>query len=168
MNLLSVILVANVNIFHNFFVFVNCLGHTQIFLFVFLKRQSDSKYSPVPPVWACFPWLNWRGLTKDLERPFQLILNLDLWIKVCGPDLKIVQFICTFAWFMEKEMATHSRILPWKIPWTEEPGGLYSPWGQEESDKTERLSTHTNDLRRWGEGGQGWKQFVPEIFRILR
>ena len=35
MNLLSVILVANVNIFHNFFVFVNCLGHTQIFLFVF-------------------------------------------------------------------------------------------------------------------------------------
>ena len=89
MNLLSVILVANVNIFHNFFVFVNCLGHTQIFLFVFLKRQSDSKYSPVPPVWACFPWLNWRGLTKDLERPFQLILNLDLWIKVCGPDLRL-------------------------------------------------------------------------------
>jgi len=26
----------------------------------------------------------------------------------------------------EKEMATHSSILAWKIPWTEEPGGLYS------------------------------------------
>ena len=26
----------------------------------------------------------------------------------------------------EKEMATHSRILAWKIPWTEEPGGLQS------------------------------------------
>ena len=26
----------------------------------------------------------------------------------------------------EKEMATHSSILPWKIPWTEEPGGLQS------------------------------------------
>ena len=25
---------------------------------------------------------------------------------------------------LEKEMATHSRILAWKIPWTEEPGGL--------------------------------------------
>ena len=24
---------------------------------------------------------------------------------------------------LEKEMATHSRILAWKIPWTEEPGG---------------------------------------------
>ena len=29
---------------------------------------------------------------------------------------------------LEKEMATHSSILAWRIPWTEEPGGLYSPW----------------------------------------
>ena len=27
---------------------------------------------------------------------------------------------------MEKEIATHSSILAWKIPWTEEPGGLQS------------------------------------------
>ena len=27
---------------------------------------------------------------------------------------------------VEKEMATHSGILTWKIPWTEEPGGLQS------------------------------------------
>ena len=27
---------------------------------------------------------------------------------------------------LEKEMATHSSILAWKIPWMEEPGGLYS------------------------------------------
>ena len=26
---------------------------------------------------------------------------------------------------MEKGMATHSSILVWKIPWTEEPGGLH-------------------------------------------
>ena len=26
--------------------------------------------------------------------------------------------------FLEKEMATHSSILVWKIPWTEEPGNL--------------------------------------------
>ena len=31
---------------------------------------------------------------------------------------------------MEKEMATHSNILPWKIPWTEEPGGLQSMGSQ--------------------------------------
>ena len=35
---------------------------------------------------------------------------------------------------LEKEMATHSNILVWKIPWTEEPDGLYSPWGLKESE----------------------------------
>ena len=28
-----------------------------------------------------------------------------------------------------EEMATHSSILAWEIPWTKEPGGLYNPWG---------------------------------------
>ena len=27
---------------------------------------------------------------------------------------------------LEKEMATHSNTLAWRIPWTEEPGGLHS------------------------------------------
>ena len=35
-------------------------------------------------------------------------------------------------------MATHSSILAWRIPWTEEPVG-YSPWGHKESDTTEQL-----------------------------
>ena len=39
---------------------------------------------------------------------------------------------------LEEGMATHSSILAWRIPWTEEPGG-YSPWGCKESDTTERL-----------------------------
>jgi len=30
-----------------------------------------------------------------------------------------------------EEMATHYSILAWKVPWTEEPGGLYSPWGHQ-------------------------------------
>ena len=40
---------------------------------------------------------------------------------------------------LEKEMATHSSILVWKIPWTEEPGGLQS-MGSQESDTTEQLN----------------------------
>ena len=53
---------------------------------------------------------------------------------------------------LEKEMATHSSILAWKIPWTEEPGGESpgeshgrksligsSPRGPKELDTTERL-----------------------------
>ena len=37
---------------------------------------------------------------------------------------------------LEKEMATHCSILAWRIPWTEEPGGLQS-MGWQESDTTE-------------------------------
>ena len=57
-------------------------------------------------------------------------------------------------------MTTHSSILAWKVPWTEEPGGLqrrlvgYSPGGHKESDMTERLSTHTHlnkSHRTWEE-----------------
>ena len=36
---------------------------------------------------------------------------------------------------LEKEMATHSGILAWRIPWTEEPGRLQS-MGSQESDMT--------------------------------
>ena len=37
---------------------------------------------------------------------------------------------------LEKEMATHSSILAWKILWSEEPSGLQS-MGHKESDTTE-------------------------------
>ena len=36
---------------------------------------------------------------------------------------------------LEEEMATHSNILAWRIPWTEEPGGLQS-MGHKELDMT--------------------------------
>ena len=48
---------------------------------------------------------------------------------------------------LEKEMAIHSSILAWGIPWTEEPGGLQS-WSGKESDMTERGThshTHTQE-----------------------
>ena len=38
---------------------------------------------------------------------------------------------------LEEKMATHSSILAWRIPCTEEPG---SPWGPKESERTEQLS----------------------------
>ena len=42
---------------------------------------------------------------------------------------------------LEQDMATHSSILAWSIPRTEEPGGLQS-MGRKKSDTTERLSMH--------------------------
>ena len=51
---------------------------------------------------------------------------------------------------LETEMATHfsglewrtTPVVAWKIPWTEELGRLYSPWGCKKSDTTERLHFH--------------------------
>ena len=51
---------------------------------------------------------------------------------ICFPSGSVVKIQEMWAQFLgqedplEKEMATHSRILAWEIPWTEEPGGLQS------------------------------------------
>ena len=42
---------------------------------------------------------------------------------------------------LEKEMATHSSILAWEIPWTEEPGGLQSMGLQKSWTGLKRLSS---------------------------
>ena len=47
---------------------------------------------------------------------------------------------------LEKEMATHSSTLAWRIPWMEKPGRLYSPRDRKESDTTEPL--HIKTLRK--------------------
>ena len=46
---------------------------------------------------------------------------------------------------LEEEMATYSRILAYRISWTEELGGLPSPWGCRKSDTTELMElAHTH------------------------
>ena len=44
-----------------------------------------------------------------------LLLRQETWVQSLGREEPL-----------EKEMATHSSILAWRIPWTEEPGGLQS------------------------------------------
>ena len=58
---------------------------------------------------------------------------------------------------LEKRMSTHSGILAWEVPWTEEPGGLWtgwqgglaccSPWGRQELDTTWRLNKQIEIIR---------------------
>ena len=60
---------------------------------------------------------------------------------------------------LEEEMATHSSILAWKIPWTEEPGRLHSPWGRKESDMTERLHFHFSYRKNWTFSKESGKLF---------
>ena len=47
---------------------------------------------------------------------------------------------------LEKIMATHSSIFAWRIPWTEESGGLYSPRGHKELYTSERLILAQKEL----------------------
>ena len=51
----------------------------------------------------------------------QLVKNLpamqQTWVRFLGREDPL-----------EKETVTHSSIVVWRIPWTEEPGRLYSPW----------------------------------------
>ena len=47
---------------------------------------------------------------------------------------------------LEKGKATHSRMLAWRIPWTEEAGGLQS-MDLQELDMTERI-THTDECTK--------------------
>ena len=39
---------------------------------------------------------------------------------------------------LEQEMSTHSSILAWEIPWTEEHGG-YNPWSRKELNMSEHI-----------------------------
>ena len=50
---------------------------------------------------------------------------------------------------LEKEMATHSSIPAWRIPWMEELGGLQSA-GRKELDTTERLHFHFQEAAKIG------------------
>ena len=61
----------------------------------------------------------------------RLPMMQETWVRSLGGEVPL-----------EKEMATHSSTLTWKIPWTEDPGRLHSPGGHKESDTTEQLS-HT-------------------------
>ena len=65
------------------------------------------------------------------QRLKRLLAMWETWVRSLGREDPL-----------EREMATHSSILAWRIPWTEELGGL-QPWGRKESDTTERLHSLT-------------------------
>ena len=99
-------------------------------------------------IWAPKNWCFWTAvLEKTLESPLdckeiQPVRSEDQPWDFFGRNdakglvaqrLKLLPAMReTWVWFLgredplEKEMATHSSILAWRIPWTEEPGGLQS------------------------------------------
>ena len=66
-----------------------------------------------------------------------------MWVQSLGPEDPL-----------EEEMATHSSVLAWKIPWTEEPGGVQSMGGKEWILLSiARTHTHTHE----GNKTYSWK-----------
>ena len=80
--------------------------------------QGDSDWRATQSVCIAYPW--WLR-----------------WWSVC-PQCGRSRFHPCVGRSLEKEMATHSSTLAWKIPWTEEPGRLQA-WDRKESNTTERL-----------------------------
>ena len=64
---------------------------------------------------------------------------------VKNPPAKQETWVQSLDWEdpLEKEITTHSNILVWEIPWTEELGGLQS-MGCQESDTTEQQNNNNN------------------------
>ena len=69
-------------------------------------------------------WQTWASLVAQMVK--RLPAMWETWVQ-------------SLSWknSLEKEMATLSSILAWRIPWTEGPDRLYYPWGRKESDMTE-------------------------------
>ena len=61
---------------------------------------------------------------------------------------------------LEKGMAAHSSILAWRIPWTEEPGGLQS-MGLQKSDTTWQLNHHHYNFRQDMTLTVMWFNYLP-------
>ena len=82
-------------------------------------------------------WLD--GITDSMDislgKLWELVMDREAWCAavhgVAKSQTRLSDFTFTFHFHaLEKEMATHSSILAWRIPWTEEPGGLQSMGSQ--------------------------------------
>ena len=84
----------------------------------------------------CFIILKWTHVLGSSEDQASLVAQTvkntsavqETWVRSLGQEDPL-----------EEGMATHSSIRAWRIPWTEEPGGL-QPMGHKEPDTTEQVT----------------------------
>ena len=98
-----------------------------------------------------FKWRQWHLKSLHLNISNTLLISLVAqWIRICQPVQKTQEIR---VWFMgrdnplEEGMTTHWSILAWKIPWTEESGGLHSRGSQRVSWAHTHTHTQVSQLR---------------------
>ena len=99
-----------------------------------LLPNSNSRSCPLPPTPPLHsPCQNVRGFAVIKWFILLISKNKDAELKTkytnrsCHTAGSIIRWItASYCPGMEKAMAPHSSTLAWKIPWTEEPGGLQS------------------------------------------
>ena len=128
------------------------------------KASSRVKTKPLFLLWLLYVQFSFIGantLTHFLSillsfewsleaaRIFYLLYFTMLWTSLVAQTVKRLStmwktWVPSLGWedSLEKEMATQSSTLALKIPWTEELGAGYTPWGCKESGTTERLHFH--------------------------
>ena len=109
-----------------------------------------------------------KGLPFSLPKPASLVAQMVKHM----PAMWETQ-VRSLSWDnpLEEEMATHSSILAWKIPWTEKPGRLQSMGSQSQtrlSDLTFTFLSHQNGWNEcrllWGLWNQVSTSFIPLLY----
>ena len=140
---------------------INCLRNYQIvfqvgcsFYIPMLEGFSFSTSSPTPAIPCLFDYSHFSGC--------RVVSHCDLfqiqWAPSGSEAADLYSLPSSEDRELEKEMATHSSILAWRIPWTEEPGGLQS-LGSQESDTTTATQfwdgyCHTQAMGMWAAPGK--------------
>ena len=112
---------------------------TDMLLFVHIKDSLEYKEKAI----RGSRWLRWSRICVQCGR-------WETWVRSLGWEDPL-----------KEDMATHSSILAWRIPWMEESGGLQS-LGYKESDTTERLSTAHSTYLRGNRGVMNW-----DLYKII-
>ena len=110
----------------------NHMNVTSFELFLFTWDIWSSRKNIGPESWRLRFCSYWPIIYVSTSPVAQMVKRLstvrETWVRSLGREDSL-----------EKEMATHSSTLASKIPWTEESGAGYCPWGCKELDTTERL-----------------------------
>ena len=110
--------------------------------------------NPCSLSWQCHPTTSSSVIPfSSCPQSFQH-QGLFKWVSSWHQLAKVLKFQLQYQSF--QEMATHSSILAWRIPWTEEPGGLHSTGSQRVGHNWATSLSLSMNIRDWSLGWTGW------------